>query len=280
MSHQLQNQLKHQLQHQLKSDSNNSHSNNTCDPYYYREIRPDDFDTIKRLHEELFPVKYSDSFYTDACNKIINNNPLYTCLAIDRVTEAIIGFLLGQCVHVDVCEDKGIISSKSSTNEVLYILTLGTVAKYRRIGLASKLIAQARMYCSQSQSCGAIYLHVIYYNITAIKFYERNSFEYYSTLENFYTINNRNYEAYLYIFYLKDDARPWMQHVLMRSRSTLSGSYTFLVRIFNFIIPPFAKSVTPGSKVGTSNSSSISNSSSDTNSDKNNNDKTSIAEIV
>ena len=35
--------------------------------FEYRVIQPGDYETIKSLHEEFFPVRYSDKFFRDAC---------------------------------------------------------------------------------------------------------------------------------------------------------------------------------------------------------------------
>lgn len=44
----------------------------------FRSIEEKDFEIIKKLHEEFFPVRYSDQFYVDACKGIINCQLLST----------------------------------------------------------------------------------------------------------------------------------------------------------------------------------------------------------
>jgi ribosomal protein S18 acetylase RimI-like enzyme len=99
----------------------------------FRAIRKDDFQCIKRLHEEFFPVKYSDEFYRDACIGIgVNDSPLYTCLAVKETVNSvglssssegksrkgvdeIVGFIFAQFIPYERSEDKDIILLKAGS---------------------------------------------------------------------------------------------------------------------------------------------------------------------
>ena len=56
---------------------------------------------------------------------------------------------------------------------VVYVLTLGTVAKYRRRGVSTELLRRCLARAEAEPRCGCVYLHVITYNAAAIAFYER-----------------------------------------------------------------------------------------------------------
>ena len=60
--------------------------------------------------------------------------------------------------------------------EMFYIMTLGTSRGFRRVGLGSILVNRVVDMIKSKQECGALYLHVIIYNETAIKLYERLGF--------------------------------------------------------------------------------------------------------
>lgn len=49
-----------------------------------------------------------------------------------------------------------------------------------------------------------MFLHVISYNIPAIRFYERKQFMRVAELNDFYRIHGINYNAYLYALYTND----------------------------------------------------------------------------
>ena len=110
--------------------------------------------------------------------------------------------------------------------EMFYIMTLGT--SLRRVGLGSILVNRVVDMIKAKQECGALYLHVITYNETAIKLYERLGFSrvkkiagertpafslehgfmsFILTLcicchrSGYYTINSVNYDCYLYARY-------------------------------------------------------------------------------
>jgi ribosomal protein S18 acetylase RimI-like enzyme len=81
---------------------------------------------------------------------------------------------------------------------MFYIMTLGSSEKFRGRGLGSKLINECINICEQVPSCGVIYLHVITYNSTAIRFYERLGFHRIKEIKDYYTIHNESYNCYLY----------------------------------------------------------------------------------
>lgn len=122
----------------------------------FREIQSTDFQVIKELHEELFPVKYSDVFYENTCNgKGVGGGKLYSSLAV--VSGQVVGFLLAQMVlYPSKCEDKDLFSHDKQPKYVCYILTLGLTKEYRRSGLGTALIRQCEEYASLNWDCGAV----------------------------------------------------------------------------------------------------------------------------
>jgi ribosomal protein S18 acetylase RimI-like enzyme len=136
-----------------------------------------------------------------------NNNRSYDA-SVDGVRgsngkrQRIIGFVLAQFVDIDSVDEKYLIGShptgppsththtRTPTNttsnvctELCYILTIGVRPQYAKLGLASKLLEGCVEYGRRSRSCGAIYLHVIHYNMPAINFYEKNQFEFFKEIE-------------------------------------------------------------------------------------------------
>jgi|LauGreSBDMM110SN_4_FD.fasta_scaffold121000_1 ribosomal protein S18 acetylase RimI-like enzyme len=201
-----------------------------------REIQEIDHQELKSMHEEFFPVRYSDSFYTDACRKIgIHKGFLHTCII--EIDNEIVGFVFAQFLPLRDNEDSCIIGSDSGAKEILYILTLGCKHEYRRHGLASILIDNVISYGNTNKYCGAVYLHVIHYNQAAIKFYEKNNFQYFQSIENFYTISNMPYKAYLYVYYLYDYHAPLHRTIMLRTQQTLSIGFNILYSFFEFIRP-------------------------------------------
>ncbi len=169
----------------------------------FRSVLECDLVELRTLHENFFPVRYSQKFYESACKGIgLRGLPLYSIIATKE--DRIVGFLLSQFLPLSQAEDRGVIdifskSKMTSETEVMYILTLGCVPEIRHLGLASTMVRMCEDHCLSSPRCGAIYLHVIESNEAAIGFYEKNGFLFYRTRYNYYEIGTSSYTAYLYM---------------------------------------------------------------------------------
>lgn len=216
----------------------------------YRSIREEDFDEIKSLHEECFPIRYGDKFYKDACKGIgIDGGELFTWIAVETAPnqcqsevsssssssasghgkvehgtrERVVGFIFAQFLPAAQAEDRYIFDSSNMPEKMFYILTLGSMRTYRRIGLGSALLAKCTDYAETIKSCGAVFLHVIHYNTAAIKFYERNDFEYFRELSAFYFIDEQYWTAYLYVKYMHGfDAPFWHRLIANAQKATVA----------------------------------------------------------
>lgn len=63
-----------------------------------------------------------------------------------------------------------------SQENTLYIMTLGVVDELRSTGLARRLLDKLIIYAQALPKIGLILLHVVSYNLRAIKFYKKNKF--------------------------------------------------------------------------------------------------------
>lgn len=79
-----------------------------------------------------------------------------------------------------------------------YIMTLGVVDECRRFGLGTKLLNQVIKVINENwMNCEVIYLHVVDYNESALKFYERNNFRTLKRIKNHYVIFEKMYDGLL-----------------------------------------------------------------------------------
>lgn len=210
------------------------------DEIIFRSICEDDFAELKSLHEECFPIKYNDSFFINSCKEIgVNGGQLITIIAVSKNSGLIIGFVLAQFFLIDDCDDKDIIHINPIVKEVLYILTLGLKYEYRRLGLATILINKLLEYGTKNKSCGAVYLHVIDYNKAALKFYEKNKFEFFREINSFYIIDKKYYTALLYIYYINGNGAPLLHRLLKATQYNVQSSINFLFSIVESLIPQF-----------------------------------------
>lgn len=82
--------------------------------------------------------------------------------------------------------------------QAAYIMTIGVVDECRRMGLGTMLLLQAiKTLQAQNTQSEVIYLHVVDYNESAIRFYERNGFKTMKRVKDHYVIFDKNYDALL-----------------------------------------------------------------------------------
>jgi ribosomal protein S18 acetylase RimI-like enzyme len=206
----------------------------------FRAIQPKDRFQIQKLHEEWFPVEYQQEFYDDLCwrQKMCHSgHDLYTMVATipkesdqndggscdedydkdeynalstiqeDTSDECIIACLVG-CVlsaHKLNRTSRQLLLPQypHRHTKLFYIMTLGTVTKYRHLGLATQLVQQAvSRVVERDSDVGTMYLHVITLNNAAIRFYEdKLGFWKVQEIPDYYTIDGEHYNCYLYAKY-------------------------------------------------------------------------------
>ena len=79
-------------------------------------------------------------------------------------------------------------------------MTIGVVDECRRLGLGTQLLNRAiKLLNQQWPTCEVLYLHVVDYNESAIRFYLncRNKFVKHSVIPDHYFIMNQSYSALL-----------------------------------------------------------------------------------
>lgn len=160
-----------------------------------------DADSLQKLHEASFPVRYNKAFYDSVSTGIYRGVPMqaYTVRHDGEFAGAIIGQLYESLSDADESPMYSEEAIKLGYVSGCYVLTLATVEEYRRLGLGSKLLKKIISTSMLNPSCGAVYLHVITYNNAAIRFYEAHGFYKVRTVYNFYLIKGKHYDAYLYV---------------------------------------------------------------------------------
>ena len=78
-------------------------------------------------------------------------------------------------------------------------------------------------------------MHVIDYNTTAQNFYSNNGYLKLKLCEEFYTINNTNYDAYLYILYIPPHTYPLWYHPNSNNSGVITVWVNYMYNIFTTI---------------------------------------------
>lgn len=130
--------------------------------------------SLKTLNSVVFPVSYSNRFYTD----VLRDDSLSR---LAYITDILVGAV---ACRVDKRDDADASGSGGST---LYIKTLGVLAPYRELGVGQRLLDFVLDdVCATRKAIDRIELHVQVNNDAAIRFYKRNGFEVADTIRGYY----------------------------------------------------------------------------------------------
>ena len=174
-------------------------------PYSFRPLAVSDKPTVKSLFIECFPLNYPDTLYAD-----LVSGRYYSIAALD--CGEIVGMIVAEIRDYSRLdrEDYGFLNRTHYYDNTLYILNLCVTTNHRNKGVATILFQKLyNEFTSQCYSkCRAIYLHVITNNCPAIAFYEKFNFSRFVRIRDFYTVNNRPQDGYLYVLYINDGLPP------------------------------------------------------------------------
>ncbi|XP_028778463.1 N-alpha-acetyltransferase 50-like [Neltuma alba] len=133
---------------------------------YLVRLIDDNLTQLKKLNDDIFSRQYSDRYYADALasgelTKLAYHN--YTC----------VGAIACRC------------EKKEDGAVRVYIMTLGVLAPYRRLGIGTRLMNHV-LDLSSKENISEVYLHVVADNGDAINFYKKFGFEKTETIGNYY----------------------------------------------------------------------------------------------
>jgi len=121
---------------------------------------------LKRINEVVFPVVYNDKFYKD----ILEVGEL---AKLAYFNDIVVGAV---CCRED----------RNDQQKRLYIMTLGCLAPYRRLGIGTVMLEHILRICEADGTYNNVFLHVQVNNTGAISFYERFGFKIVEEKENYY----------------------------------------------------------------------------------------------
>ena len=128
--------------------------------------------------------------------------------------QCMVGAVISQCVSVTTMGldyQCGLVHPRCRHRfpRVAYIMTLGTALAARRRGVASALLRRCVAHYERGDpGVGAVFLHVITYNRSALGFYEHHGFTMMKCVKNYYTINGRPHDCYVYFRPLNGAPQP------------------------------------------------------------------------
>lgn len=167
------------------------------------DVSPTNLNLFRRLNQTIFPICYNEKFYRDIFNsniisKLGKFDLIYAIIYINLLISNIAYYYDKNVKNVVMA---GAVCSKidltNSNGSRLYIMTLGCLPSYRRLGIASKLLNYILDYAHNVGNFDNVYLHVQTNNQEAILFYRKFGFEVVNTVLNYYRRIQSNPDAYV-----------------------------------------------------------------------------------
>lgn len=120
---------------------------------------------LRRLNQSIFPVGYNDKFYKE----ILEAGELAKLAFFNDI---VVGAV---CCRLEQADNE----------KRLYIMTLGCLFTYRRLGIGTTMLKHV-IDCASKRGIDSIYLHVQINNSAAIEFYQKFGFDIVETHEHYY----------------------------------------------------------------------------------------------
>ncbi|XP_022225888.1 probable N-acetyltransferase san [Drosophila obscura] len=130
------------------------------------DVTPHNIKQLKKLNTVVFPVSYNDKFYVD----VLEAGEL---AKLAYYNDIVVGAV---CCRIDTTENQ----------RRLYIMTLGCLSPYRRLGIGTVMFEHILNYAEKDGNFDSIFLHVQINNDGAIEFYKKFGFEIVDTKEQYY----------------------------------------------------------------------------------------------
>merc|ERR1712025_446074 len=129
------------------------------------EVTQHNVRVLRLINQQVFPVSYNHRFYRDILS-------LGEWAKLAFLDDLIIGAV---CARVESTE----------LGKRCYIMTLGCLGAYRRLGVGSKLLEHV-LTMAKKENVNHVTLHVQTSNNSAIEFYQQNGFKIVETKEGYY----------------------------------------------------------------------------------------------
>merc|ERR1712130_126198 len=129
------------------------------------EVTQHNVRVLRLINQQVFPVSYNHRFYRDILS-------LGEWAKLAFLDDLIIGAVCARVENVDNVRR-------------CYIMTLGCLQAYRRLGVGSKLLSHV-LELAKKENVNNVTLHVQTSNQPAIDFYQRNGFKIMETKHGYY----------------------------------------------------------------------------------------------
>merc|ERR1711879_380906 len=127
-----------------------------------------------KVNQVVFPIVYHDKFYKD----VLEAGEL---AKLAYYNDVVVGAV---CCRIDLTQASE--DGSQLAKRKLYIMTLGCLAPYRRLGIGTQMLDHVMEIVEKDGNFDSVLLHVQVNNDSAIKFYKRFGFDIVETKEQYY----------------------------------------------------------------------------------------------
>ncbi|CAI2312645.1 unnamed protein product [Caenorhabditis sp. 36 PRJEB53466] len=166
-----------------------------ADLFTIRPLRTWDRTAVEALCNESFPIQYPDCWYDEVVSGGLQSTGLFD-------GENLAAMIVSETKHLYDCnlEDQGILPDSNA--QVMYILSIAVNKKFRRLGLATRLLNNLfSTLVEQPPYPRAVFLHVLSTNSPALSFYKMHGFEFHDSLTEYYKIGDDYADGCTYVKY-------------------------------------------------------------------------------
>merc|ERR1711879_592262 len=127
-----------------------------------------------KVNQVVFPIVYHDKFYKD----VLEAGEL---AKLAYYNDVVVGAV---CCRIDLTQASE--DGSQLAKRKLYIMTLGCLAPYRRLGIGTKMLRHVVDIVEKDGNFDSVVLHVQVSNDVALEFYKKFGFNIVETKEQYY----------------------------------------------------------------------------------------------
>lgn len=173
-----------------------------ADSFTLRKLEIWDRLAVETLCNQSFPIQYPDCWYDEVVSGGLTSTGLFD-------GEHLAAMIVSETKFLSDCniEDQDILAE--SNVHVTYILSIAVNKKFRRMGLATRLLNNLMTSLTDNPPfTRAVFLHVLSTNSAALSFYRMHGFEFHASLREYYKINEEYADGCTYVKYINGTNAP------------------------------------------------------------------------
>ncbi|KAI8622232.1 acyl-CoA N-acyltransferase, partial [Chytriomyces sp. MP71] len=147
----------------------------------FESVSTERIEQLRVLNQVIFPISYNQSFY----HAVLQNSVFCILDHLRTANETCIGAICCRRER-NGRRDDGLTSGPPDS---LYIMTIGILAPYRRLGIGSSLLSSLITRATDDPTLAYIQLHVQITNTEALAFYAKYGFRVVVRVDGYYRLN-------------------------------------------------------------------------------------------